>query len=72
MFLYINTHTAQSEGDLRLVGSTACNIGRLEIFLNGEWGTVCRNRFEQREALIACSQLAFSSASRHGTVVDFG
>ena len=61
------------EGDLRLVNSssTISQAGRLEIFLRGEWGTVCDDFFSSTEADVACRQLGYSSASRYGTVGDF-
>lgn len=42
----------------RLVNGTAA-AGRLEINYDGEWGTVCDNRFEKEEAQVACRMLGF-------------
>ena len=56
---------AQSEGQLRLVNSPpSTTSGRLEIFLQGQWGTVCDDDFERTEAAVACRQLGFTSAIR--------
>ena len=65
---------AMREGDLRLTGSTSPDLGRLEIFLRGEWGTVCggENGLGRREADAACNQLGFTSAFRYGDVLDMG
>ena len=38
--------------------------GRLEIFINGRWGTVCDNGFTMTSAQVACEQLGFSRAVR--------
>ena len=35
--------------------------GRLEIFLRGQWGTVCNDSFGDVEAVLACNQLGYSS-----------
>ena len=62
------------EGDLRLVDTVTSTrtIGRLEIYLRGEWGTVCDDIFGRTEANVACRQLGFDSAARFSDVGDFG
>ncbi|XP_071486134.1 scavenger receptor cysteine-rich domain superfamily protein-like [Diadema antillarum] len=45
------------EGELRLVGGH--DYGRLEIFHNDEWGTICNDGWSTNEALVACRQLGF-------------
>ncbi|CAC5424581.1 unnamed protein product [Mytilus coruscus] len=52
-------------GDLRLTESVSGNDGRLEIYINGSWGTVCDNGFDNIEAVVACRQLGY----RTGTVI---
>ena len=54
----------QSSGDLRLVArngqtSPSLTAGRLEVYYNGEWGTVCDDEFGILEASTACGQLGF-------------
>ncbi|XP_025103078.1 deleted in malignant brain tumors 1 protein-like [Pomacea canaliculata] len=46
----------------RVVGGTA-EAGRLEIFYNGAWNTVCDRDFGQEEALVACRMLGFNSTT---------
>jgi len=49
------------EGSLRLVDDgTMAVAGKLEIFHNGSWGTVCNDGFQGVEATVACRQLGFS------------
>lgn len=55
---------AQSNGDLRLIepkqpGSYRNPKGRLEIYLNGTWGTFCANQFDSTAADIACRQMGY-------------
>ena len=47
------------------------DTGRLEIFINGEWGTVCGGGvfFTKTEADVACRQLGFSLGSVSSTDV---
>ncbi|XP_071486160.1 scavenger receptor cysteine-rich domain superfamily protein-like [Diadema antillarum] len=52
-----------AEGDLRLVGGTSSDNGRLEIYHDYEWGTICDSTWSAREAVVACRQLDFPSVS---------
>lgn len=62
------------EGSLRLVSSTSTNsaAGRLEIYLQGQWGTVCDDNFDFTAATVACRQLGYSAALREGSVGSLG
>lgn len=52
--------------------STTLSAGRLEVLLNGEWGTVCLNGFDAYEADIACKEMGYRYAIRFGTVAALG
>ena len=57
---------AQREGDLRLAGYGASRLaGRLEIFLGGEWGTVCSHRDTLDVTKVACRQLGLGHFVGH-------
>jgi len=63
-----NPLTAQNTGDLRLAQgtrtSTFYSLGRLEIFISGQWGTVCRHFWDSRDSDVACRQLGYNGAAR--------
>ena len=48
-----------SDGELRLSGAALTNQGRLEVCVNGAWGSVCDSQgvFTTDEAKVACRQL---------------
>lgn len=44
----------------RLANGSRPSAGRVELSFDGEWGTVCSNGFDDREAKVVCRQLGFS------------
>ncbi|XP_048254124.1 deleted in malignant brain tumors 1 protein-like [Haliotis rufescens] len=42
---------------IRLVSPLNNGVGRLEVYYNGSWGTVCDDDFGQLDAIVACRQL---------------
>ncbi|XP_070548728.1 neurotrypsin-like isoform X2 [Ptychodera flava] len=51
------------EHDIRLVGGDNIFEGRLEIIHEGNWGTVCDDEFEVKDAVIVCKQLGYSGGT---------
>ena len=69
--------TGQSRGELRLVRGSATSYiytsGRLEIFMNGRWGTICNDAdFGLPEATVTCQQLGWNGASSYGYSTSMG
>ena len=54
------------EGEIRLNRSSGRNlwVGRVEIFLSGEWGTVCDNGVDNNDARVVCRQLGYNVYSK--------
>ena len=65
---------ADYPGRLRFVNYTGTFsiAGRLAIYLNGVWGTICDNGFGTDEATLACQQLGYQAYERYGTVDQLG
>ena len=51
-------------GKLRLAGGEVDNEGRIEILYDGKWGTICDDRWDWRDADVACRQLGYKAAER--------
>ena len=49
-----------TNGTIRLRGSTYSTHGRVEICMNGNWGTVCNAFWDDRDANVVCRQLGFA------------
>ena len=52
-----------ADGDLRLTDGDAEGHGRLEIFHDNRWGTICDDFFEMANAHVACRQLGYIDAA---------
>ena len=63
-------HPETGGTDIRIAGGG--RSGRIEIYKNGEWGTVCDDNFGSNDARVACRQLGFSSDNAGYSTVGGG
>ncbi|PIO38266.1 hypothetical protein AB205_0110060 [Aquarana catesbeiana] len=60
-------------GTVRLVNEENLpDRGRVEIHINGEWGTVCNDRFDSKAALVVCRQLGYPYVLKVARRAEFG
>lgn len=69
LVLSVDVNTAASNcttGEVNLVGSDDGDEGRLEVCVNGAWGTVCSDGFDSSDAAVACEALGgFDGSGKH-------
>ncbi|XP_075035216.1 scavenger receptor cysteine-rich type 1 protein M130-like [Mixophyes fleayi] len=58
--------------DLRLVGGDNECEGRLEIYYNGSWGSVCNNSMTSRSLSVTCKQLGCGLHGHHKIANKYG
>ena len=61
VYICIVSGIEYNEGDIRLVGGSYSWEGRVEIYLNGEWGTITDYGAQTLNAHVVCRQLGYDT-----------
>ncbi|XP_045572222.1 scavenger receptor cysteine-rich domain-containing group B protein-like [Salmo salar] len=64
--------TCKGDGRIRLVGGLDYCQGRVEVFYQGSWGTVCDDDWGRRDAGVVCQQIGCGHAVSSTTNAYFG
>ena len=80
VLLTLMLYSLCTDGAVRLVSSSyysqstssGGSAGRLEVYHNRQWGSVCNSGFSQTDANVVCRQLGYPRAYRYGSVNNLG
>ncbi|KAL6460159.1 hypothetical protein MHYP_G00319180, partial [Metynnis hypsauchen] len=71
-YSFPNQRQCSNQLHLRLMGGTGVCSGRLEVYHNTEWGSVCDNQWDIRDAQVVCRQLGCGPALSADGSAAFG
>ena len=70
--LHVSIDDTVAEGSVRLAEGNTTLEGRVEVFLLGQWGTVCDYNWDFVDAIVVCRQLGNLQAVEAPRYAAFG
>ncbi|PKU28387.1 scavenger receptor class a member 5 [Limosa lapponica baueri] len=68
----IGQAAAIEEGMIRLVNGSGSHEGRVEVFYDRRWGTVCDDGWDKKDGDVVCRMLGFRGAEEVYRMARFG
>lgn len=65
-------HLDPAQFSIRLVGGRQSNEGRVQMFYNNQWGSVCNHEWDFNDARVACRQLGYADALKAINTPEYG